>query len=383
MLGLVSLCMDTSSEMIHSLLPVLLVSVLGVGASIVGLIEGLAEATVALTKAFSGTLSDRLRRRKLLTVVGYALGAISKPLFPLASSAGWILCARVLDRIGKGIRGAPRDALVSDITPAHLRGASFGLRQALDTVGAFLGPLLAIFLMTAVGVGVRDVFWLATIPAALAVVVLLVGVHEPARAGTTGLRREPLRRADVRALGPAYWSLVIVASVLTLARFSEAFLVLRAREAGLSVALTPMTLVVMNVVYAASAYPMGAVSDRCGRGFVLAIGFSVLIAADLVLAATSTILAALIGIGLWGLHMGMTQGLLAALVADSTPGDRRGTAFGFFHLTTGVATLLASVLAGYLWQHYGSGTTFVAGALLTGAGLLVALPLVYHPHPRA
>ncbi|HYD29478.1 MAG TPA: MFS transporter, partial [Azospirillaceae bacterium] len=331
-LGLTSLFMDLSSEMIHGLLPVFLVTVIGAGALSVGVIEGIAEATASVTKLFSGSLSDWWGRRKPLTLFGYGIAAVTKPLFPLADSAMTVLTARFVDRIGKGIRGAPRDALVADLTPPEARGAAYGLRQALDTVGAVLGPLVAVAVMLLTGDDFRAVFWLAVLPALLAVAVLAVGVPEPAGLVATRGRGFPLSPAALRRLGPRFWALVAVASVMTLARFSEAFLLLRAEDAGLPVAFVPLMLVVMNVVYTVTSYPVGLLSDRIGRLGLLGGGFAVLIIADVVLALAATPIAVFLGAALWGLHMGMTQGLLAALVADGAPKDQRGTAFGVFNL---------------------------------------------------
>ncbi|MFA5941845.1 MAG: MFS transporter [Sinimarinibacterium sp.] len=367
-LGFVSLFMDISSEMIHALLPAFLVTVVGASALTVGLIEGIAEATASIVKVFSGAISDALNRRKLLAVIGYGLSALTKPLFPLATSALPIFGARFIDRIGKGIRGAPRDALVADLTPPEVRGAAFGLRQSLDTVGAFCGPLLAILLMSASGDDFRFVFWVAVIPALIAVVVLVFAVKEPQRAAPSR-PRSPIHLDELRRLGPAYWRLVIVASLLTLARFSEAFLLLRVQELGLALALLPLALVIMNLVYSASAYPVGVLADRSNPRVLLGLGFCVLIVADLVLAAAQTWAVALLGVALWGLHMGMTQGLFATLVAEIAPADRRGTAFGLFHLGNGLALLAASVIAGALWQQFGGPATFIAGAIFTVLGL--------------
>ena len=372
-LGFVSMLMDISSEMIHALLPIYMVAVLGTSALSVGIIEGIAEATASITKVFSGALSDWLGKRKLLAVIGYGLAALTKPVFPLAGSIGWLVAARFVDRVGKGIRGAPRDALVADIAPPHLRGASFGLRQSLDTVGAFLGPLAAIGLMWLTADHFQAVFWVAVIPAFLAVAVLILAVKEPKRA--EGLRRVrmPLHRAELGRLGSAYWWIVGLGAVFTLARFSEAFLVLRAQSVGLPLMLVPAVLVVMNLAYSLSAYPAGALSDRVNRVAMLAAGLLLLIAADLVLALVPGIAGLIIGVVLWGLHMGYTQGLLAALIADVAPAELRGTAFGMFNLVTGLALLIASVIAGLLWDLTGPQGTFLAGAafaLLTLIGLI-------------
>jgi MFS family permease len=363
---------DISSEMIHSLLPIFLVSVLGASALAVGLIEGIAEATALITKVFSGPLSDYLGRRKFLTTLGYGLAAFTKPLFPLAHSVAWVVTARFVDRIGKGIRGAPRDALVGDIAPLHLRGACYGLRQSLDTVGAFAGPLMATMLMALTLNSFRIVFWIAVVPAFLAL-ALMIFVKEPETVRSAGKPQSPIRATDFWQLGAAYWSLVLIAAVLTLARFSEAFLVLRAQNIGLPVALVPLVMVVMNVAYAVSAYPAGHLSDRMDRRFVLAAGFAVLIGSDIVLALATGVWQVMAGVTLWGLHMGLTQGLLAALVADTTPSPLRGTAFGVFNFTSGVAMLIASFLAGWLWDQYGPQATFYAGAGFTTVALFALM----------
>jgi MFS family permease len=368
-LGLVSLLMDVSSEIIHALLPIYLVTGLGASMVTVGLIEGIAEATASITKVFSGALSDWIGKRKWLAVLGYGLAACTKPIFPLAGSVGWLVAARFIDRIGKGIRGAPRDALIADVAPPHLRGASFGLRQSLDTVGAFLGPALAVALMWLTADNFRAVFWVAVIPAFLAVAVLVFAVAEPARAEPPRKARWPLSAAELKRLGAAYWQIVAIGFVFSLARFSEAFLILRAQAVGLTPMLVPLVLVLMNVAYALSAYPAGALSDRSDRLTVLKTGFALLVAADLVLAFTTGIEGVIAGVALWGLHMGFTQGLLAALVADTAPTELRGTAFGMFNLLTGVALLVASVLAGDLWERIGSRGTFLAGAALTVVAL--------------
>ncbi|MCZ2407288.1 MAG: MFS transporter [Burkholderiales bacterium] len=368
-LGCVSMLMDISSEMIHSLLPLFMVGALGASAFVVGLIEGLAEATALVVKVFSGAISDYLGRRKGLAVFGYTLGALTKPLFAIAPTTGIVLTARLLDRVGKGVRGAPRDALVADITPPELRGAAFGLRQALDTVGAFLGPLLAVGLMLLWADDFRAVFWVAVVPGLLAVALLLFGIREPERPAG-GKRTNPIRRDNLRRLGNAYWWVVGVGAVFTLARFSEAFLVLRAQQSGIAVALVPLVMVAMNAVYAASAYPFGRLSDRMSHKTLLAWGLVVLMAADVVLAMDDHWTTVLAGVALWGVHMGMTQGLLATMVAATAPADLRGTAFGFFNLVSGAALLLASTVAGLLWDRYGAAWTFYAGAAFSALALL-------------
>ncbi|WP_041320800.1 MFS transporter [Hyphomicrobium denitrificans] len=372
-LGFVSMLMDISSEMIYALLPVYMVTALGTSTLAVGVIEGIAEATASITKVFSGALSDWLGKRKLLAVLGYGLAAFTKPIFPLASSLEGLVAARFIDRVGKGIRGAPRDALVADIAPPELRGASFGLRQSLDTVGAFLGPLLAIALMWLMANHFRMVFWIAVIPAFLSVIVLLVAVKEPERPHDVRSIRMPLHHAELGRLGARYWWVVAIATMFTLARFSEAFLILRAQSIGLPLALVPIVLVIMSLAYSLSAYPAGILSDRMDRMMILIIGLALLLVADLVLALASGILGVGAGVVLWGLHMGLTQGLLSTLVADTAPSELRGTAFGMFNLVTGLALLAASLIAGALWDVAGPEGTFLAGAIfaaLTILGLL-------------
>ena len=377
-LGFVSLLMDLSSEIIHSLLPIFMVGTLGAGALAVGLIEGLAEGTASIVKIFSGWFSDRTRRRKPLLLLGYGIAALTKPLFALAPTLGWVFAARLADRLGKGIRGAPRDALIADLTEPAQRGAAYGLRQSLDTVGALLAPLAAVGLMVVLAGDVRAVFWIATIPALAAVLVLALGVREPARHAEIATApplslREALHPA---ALGLAFWQVTAVAAALTLARFGEAFLVLRGQDLGLGPSFAPLVMAAMAAAYAASAYPAGALSDRLGRTRLLALGIALLIVADLVFAFGAGRAAALFGAVLWGLHMGLTQGLFAAMVADPAPAHLRGSAFGVFHLIGGILTFAASALAGALWQFFGAPAAFLGGAafaLLALLGLWIAL----------
>lgn len=368
-LGLVSLLMDVSSEMIHSLLPVFMTVVLGTSATTVGIIEGIAEATALISKVFSGVLSDYVGKRKWLAVLGYGMGAFSKPLFAMASGTGWVLGARFLDRIGKGIRGAPRDALIADVTDPSIRGAAFGLRQSLDTVGAFVGPLLAIGLMLLWANDFRAVFWVAVIPGLLAVTLLAFGVSEPARPVSEKKTAFPISRAALGQMPAAYWWVVVAGAVLTLARFSEAFLVLRAQQGGLALALVPLVLVLMNVIYAVCAYPMGKLADTMSHRTLLIAGIVPLIIADLLLAYDRHLAWIAAGLVFWGLHMAATQGLLAAMVADTAPVELRGTAFGLFNLASGMAMLAASVVAGILWDKLGPQATFYTGALFAVAAL--------------
>ena len=370
-LGFVSMFMDVSSEMIHALLPIYLVSVLGASALTVGTIEGIAEATASITKVFSGAVSDWLGKRKLLAAIGYGLAAFTKPIFPLASSIGWIVAARFIDRVGKGIRGAPRDALVADLAPPSLRGASFGLRQSLDTIGAFLGPLLAIGLMILTANSFKTVFWVAVIPGFIAFALITFAVPEPDRPKSDRSIRFPLHRREIGRLPVAFWLLVGVSGLFTLARFSEAFLLLKAQAIGLPVALVPGVLVLMNVVYALAAYPAGALSDGPGgRSRILVVGLMVLVAADVVLASASNVAMVSLGVMLWGLHMGLTQGVLSTMVADVAPAELRGTSFGIFNLVSGLALLVASVLAGALWNVFGAQATFAGGAAFAVLSLI-------------
>ncbi len=374
-LGFGSLLMDVSSELIHSLLPVLMVTTLGASMVTVGVIEGVAEATAAITKVFSGALSDYLGKRKFLTVFGYALAAFTKPIFPLATSVSWVFAGRFVDRVGKGIRGAPRDALIADLTAPRQRGAAYGLRQALDSVGALTGPLLAVLLMIGLANDIRTVLWIAVAPAFVAVALLLFYVREPERPAGAAPVRKPLRFADARSLPLRYWLVVLVGAVFTLARFSEAFLVLRARDVGLGLTYVPLVMVVMNVVYSIGAYPAGSAADRLSPRALLLAGLGLLVAADLVLAGATSPLVVFAGATLWGLHMAVTQGLLSKLVADTTPATLLGTGFGIFNLASGVAVLLASVIAGGLWSRFGPAATFLAGAAfaaVAAVGLLVA-----------
>ncbi|MFT3673271.1 MFS transporter [Aestuariivirga sp.] len=374
-LGFVSMLMDISSEMIHALLPIYLVTVLGTSTLTVGVIEGIAEATASITKIFSGALSDWLGKRKVLAVIGYGLAAVTKPIFPLATTIEWLVAARFIDRLGKGIRGAPRDALLADIAPPDARGASFGLRQALDNIGAFSGPLIAILVLWLHPGDFSLVFWIAVLPAFLSVFFLMAFVEEPPRPAALRKVKMPLSRSEISQFGAGFWSVIAVGVVFTLARFSEAFLILRAQQSGMQAYLIPAVLVVMNIVYSLAAYPAGVLSDRIGRGGILAAGLVLLVMADLALGLSTTLLGVMLGVVLWGLHMGLTQGILSSMVADTAPPELRGTAFGVFNLLTGIATLIASVVAGALWDSAGYQATFLAGSIfaalaLAGLGLL-------------
>lgn len=377
-LGFVSLFMDTSSELIHSLLPVFMVTTLGASMTWVGVIEGIAEATAMIIKVFSGTLSDYFGKRKLMTMIGYGMATFTKPLFPLADSIVLVLSARFSDRIGKGIRGAPRDALIGDVAPPEIRGACFGLRQSLDTVGAFLGPLFAIAGMLLLANNIRIVLWIAVIPAIISFLILAFGVKEPQIHHTKKVK-PPINILDIRHVGSSYWQLVAIAGTLTLARFSEAFLILKAQATGLPIALVPLVMVVMNIIYALAAYPAGILSDRMSRKSVLLIGVAFLIVADMILGFTTNLPMLVLGVSFWGLHMAFTQGLMATMVTDTTPQELRGTAYGIFNLVCGIAMLVASIIAGILWDKFGASVTFLTGAAFTTIAF-ISLLIIYMYH---
>jgi MFS family permease len=377
-LGFVSLFMDLSSELVHALMPIFLVTTMGMSVTALGMLEGAAEATALIVKVFSGPISDWLGRRKGLLLLGYGLAALTKPLFPLATTPAWVVTARLLDRVGKGIRGAPRDALVADVAPPEIRGACFGLRQSMDTVGAFLGPALAIVLMFWFADHIRTVLWFAVAPAFIAIGLIVFGINEPEHAPARRAFRFPLHWRALREFPAGYWLIVSVGATFTLARFSEAFLVLRAQQTGLDIAWIPGVMVVMSLAYSLSAYPVGVLSDRLDRRLLLAFGMVLLIAADLLLGMGQSVLSVFAGVAVWGLHMGFTQGILAALVSETAPSALRGTAFGVFNLACGLCMLLASALAGWLWDRFGAPTTFLTGAALVVVPLLLCW---YAPRP--
>jgi MFS family permease len=379
-LGFVSMFMDISSELVHSLLPLFMATALGASMVTIGIVEGVAEGAAAITKVFSGAISDYFGKRKLLAVVGYGLGALTKPVFPLATTIGWVFGARFVDRIGKGIRGAPRDALIADIAPPQLRGAAYGLRQSLDSFGAFVGPLLAVAFMIWLENDIKAVLWVGVIPAFLAVILLIVALREPESPEQAAGTRNHLTLADAGRLSFRYWLVVMLGAVFTLARFSEAFLILRAQDVGLAIGYVPAIMIVMNIAYSLFAYPAGVAADRLSPRTLLLFGLWVLVAADLVLAVAASPRTAFIGAGFWGLHMAFTQGLLSKLVADTAPAELRGTAFGVFNLVSGVALLMASVIAGSLWSAFGAPAAFIAGASF--AALAAMGLLFYRPNAR-
>lgn len=382
LLGFVSLLMDVSSEMIHALLPMFMVGVLGAGMTTVGLVEGIAESAALMAKVFSGALSDRLGRRKPLALTGYALGAAAKPLFALAGGLGTVLAARFVDRIGKGIRGAPRDALLADVTPPQVRGAAFGLRRALDVTGAVVGPLLATALMLATADDFRAVFWIACLPALACVALLALGVREPAAPATAYRFAHPLGRDALRMLGPSYWRIVGLGTLFTLARFSEAFLVLRAQSLGVPMAMVPLVMVTMNVVDAGASYPLGRLADRVPPRALLAVGAGLLAGADALLALATAWPLAVAGVVLWGLHLAATEGVFAAMIAQAAPAALRGTAYGAFNFASGLAMLVASLAAGVLWDHAGAAATFWAGLAMCGVTLVALAPAAWRTRDR-
>lgn len=372
-LGFVSMFMDISSELVHSLLPVFMATVLGTSMVTIGIVEGFAEGAAAFTKLFSGAASDYCGKRKLFAVVGYALAAITKLIFPIATTIGWVFGARFVDRIGKGIRGAPRDAMVGDIAPLELRGAAYGLRQSLDSVGAFIGPLLAVIFMILFANNIRSVLWVSVLPAFMAVFLLIVGVREPESPEHDVEFKNRLTLTNVKHLPKRYWIVVALGAVFTLSRFSEAFLILRAQDVGLAIGYVPLTMIVVNIVYSLFAYPAGAAADRLSARILLIFGLGMLVVADVVLAIAESPWLTFVGAGFWGLHMAFTQGLLSKLVADTAPAELRGTAFGMFNLISGGALLPASVIAGSLWGAFGAPATFMTGAafaMISAMGLL-------------
>jgi MFS family permease len=376
-LGFVSMFMDISSELVHSLLPIFMVTTLGASMITVGVVEGVAEGTAAIVKVFSGVLSDYFRKRKFLAVIGYSLSALTKLIFPLATSIGWVFGARFVDRIGKGIRGAPRDALVADITLTQFRGAAYGLRQSLDSLGAFVGPMLAVIFMIWLANDIKAVLWVAVVPAFLAVILLITAVREPESSEHSVDRGKCLALFDVKSLPLRYWHVVVLGAVFTLARFSEAFLILRAQDVGLAISYVPVIMIVMNIIYSLFAYPAGVAADRFSARTILVFGLGVLVVADIVLAIAATYWSAFLGAALWGLHMALTHGLLSKLVADTAPAELRGTAFGIFNLVSGGALLLASVIAGSIWSAFGASATFIAGASFAAVAAIGLL--LYNP----
>jgi MFS family permease len=369
-LGFTSLLNDTSSEMIHAVLPLFLVSSLGANVALVGLIEGIAEATASILKVFSGAISDYWQRRKNLAVFGYGLSTAVKPLFMVANSPFIVLLARLGDRIGKGIRVAPRDALVADSTDISNRGAAYGLRQSLDTIGAFLGPSIAFGLMGTAH-SFRFIFGVALIPGVLAVACLALGVREPARPDHALKRPKPLNWKTLQSLGGSYWGLAFAALLFNLGNSSEAFLLLKAKQVAIADYQIPLVLVVMNLSYALSAYPVGALSDRVNRKTLLTWGWVLNAGVYVGLAIAQSPWQVWMLVGGYGLYLGMTQGVLLAMVADRVPEQLRGTAFGFLNLLVGVALLPASLLAGWLWESVSSEAAFLLGCGFAVAAIVL------------
>jgi len=370
-LGIVSLLMDLSSEMILSILPIFLVTGLGISVLSLGLIEGLAEGVASVIKAFSGALSDYLKKRKILVVIGYGLSTITKPFFALASTATWIFAARFVDRLGKGIRGAPRDSLIADSTSTKIRGTAYSLRQALDTLGALLGPILAIVILFLTTNNFRLVLWFAVIPAVLCIVVLIFGVKEPTLKKNIPRKKSYFLFNNFLKITPVIWLFFLTVFILNLGHFSEAFLLLRSQEIGLKVSFIPIIFVVMNAAYAIVAVPVGHLADKVGFFMLIVYGFLILVLSDIILALTNGLGWMFVGIIFWGIHLGMTQGLLLAMIAKLSPSKLRGTSFGLFHAITGIALLIASLLAGYLWQYHDSNYIFFLSAIITSIGIVV------------
>ena len=359
--------MDLSSEIYHALLPAFITLVLGLPATALGAIDGIAEATANFAKLFSGRLSDRTLKRKPWVMAGYGLAALSKPLFPLAGNAPTLMIARFADRIGKGIRGSPRDAILADETPPEIRGRAFGLRQALDTVGALLAPIAAIGLMAWLASDIRAVFWIAVIPAALSFLLAWLALKEPVQ-HLAPPKKSPLF-AGFKQLDPETKRLLQVGFLFGLARFSEAFLILKGIDVGLTEAMSPLTLAVFNLAYVALAYPAGALSDRMAPRSILMAGMALLVSGNLVLAATNGFIGLLLGAILWGGHMALTQGIFSRMIADSAPEEYRATSFGAFWFVTGIASLLANLGAGWLWDRQGSSATFLTSAAVAAVAL--------------
>jgi len=368
-LGIVSLLMDLSSEMILSILPIFLVTGLGVSVLTLGLIEGFAEGAASVIKAFSGMLSDYLKKRKILIVIGYGLSTLTKPFFALASTATWIFTARFVDRLGKGIRGAPRDSLIADSTSTKIRGTAYSLRQSLDTLGALLGPIIAIIILYLTTNNFRFVLWFAVIPAVLCIVVLIFGVKETALKKTVLKKKSYFLFKNFLKITPVIWLFFLTVFILNLGHFSEAFLLLRSQEIGLKVSFIPIVFVVMNVAYAIVAVPFGHLADKIGFFIPIVCGFLILVLSNIILALTNGIEWMFAGIIFWGIHLGMTQGLLLAIVAQLSPLELRGTSFGLLHAITGAALFVASLIAGYLWQYYNSGLIFIVSAIITSVGI--------------
>jgi len=376
-LGFTSMFMDVSSEAVHALLPVYLTTVLGLSAAAIGVIEGLAEATTLAVKIFSGAISDWLGRRKLPALIGYGLAAATKPVFALAVGPALVVAAHIVDRFGKGIRGAPRDALIADLTPPEQRGAAFGLRQSLDTIGGVVGPLAAVGLMLASGDNFRLVFALAIIPALLSVGTLLVFV--PNDGATPRAAEFPLSRAAARQMSRAFWIVVALGAAMAAVRVAEAFLMLRATGFGLDPAWAPLVLVVMSIVYGVFAYPAGRLSDRLAPRTMVVASLAILCAAEVILAFALSLPVFFCGVALWGAHMALSQGLFAKLVADTAPETLRGTAFGLFNVASALALVIGNSGFGFLWAAQGAAAAY---AIASGAALLVTATAFFALTPR-
>lgn len=358
-LGAVSFFTDVSSEMIYPLLPVFLSTVLGANAGFIGAIEGAAESTAALLKLASGWWSDRIQKRKVFVVVGYTLASVVRPLIAAAQSATEVLFIRVSDRVGKGLRNSPRDALIADSVDPSLRGRAFGFRSAADNAGALLGPLIAFAILKWAGLSLRTVFWLSAIPGALAVAVAVFGVREVAQHTTVGKKAEL-----AGGMGARFWAFLVVIFVFTLGNSTDAFLLLRAQQLGVPVALAPILWALLNGVKSISNVPGGALSDRIGRRPTLIAGWVVYAAIYFLFARASQSWHAWALFAGYGIFFGLTEGTELALIADVAPRDRRGAAYGWYYLAIGIGALPASLVFGALWDRFGAPFAFTIGAAL-------------------
>ncbi len=369
-LGFVSLLMDISSEMIHALLPLFMAGTLGASAIWIGLVEGIGEGTALIAKVFSGVVADRFGHKKRLVFAGYFLGVISKPVFALAGSMPVVLAARFFDRIGKGLRGAPRDAIVADVTDESIRGAAYGLRQSLDAAGAFVGPLLATLLLLLWTEDLRSIFWIALIPGAACLALILFGVEDNV---TPTVNTKRIAWKDLKSvMTPAFVQLVILGTLFSLARFSNAFIVLRAAAIGIEHAWIPMAVVLMNITFSLSSYPFGKLADKLNPMKLLALGMVLLALANLLFAYAENYRILAAGIVLFGMHLGATQGIFSTIISEIAPSEVRATAFGIFNFFSGLALLASGLVAGSLWEYMGAQYCFGGGVVFA----LITLSLI-------
>jgi len=371
-LGVVSFFTDISSEAVYPLVPIFLTKSLGAPLAVVGAIEGVAEGTASIVRWLSGWLSDRLGRRKSFVVLGYGMAAVAKPLLALAFHWPVVLFARFVDRFGKGVRTAPRDALVAQWTERGERGRAFGFHRAVDTAGAVLGPLGALALLAVLGENFRLIFLLAFIPAVLGMVLLrLVAERTP--------RPEPSAAVEPKGgggLGAAYYGFFAVSLVFALGNSSDAFLILRSRNLGLGVSEAVLAYVAYNTSYSLLAMPAGIVSDRLGRRNVIGLGFAVFAAVYLGFAAIDAGAYVWLLFPVYGVYMALTEGVGRALVADLVPSERRGSALGLYQGGVGLMALLSSIMAGLLWDHVGPSAPFFLGGSTAALALVLLLILL-------